>query len=186
MNNCTKCQLSKYRRNIVQGRGSLPCDICIIGEAPGNQEDIDKKAFVGGAGQLLDRLIKDAIELSYKNYVSGFYPDLPDKSYNNFCKLYFTNTVFCRPCDGIGQPNREPTAEEIFLCSENVQSIIDKTEAKHFILCGNIAEKYMKNRVSPYIKIMHPSAILRHGGIGSSYYLQELHILQKLFLELMG
>ena len=162
--NCTKCKLSDFRRNIVIGRGSLPCDVCFIGEAPGSQEDLFSEAFIGPSGKLLDEMIKEALQ-------------------NKKLSFYFTNTVMCRPCDSIGGSNREPTEEEILLCSGNVQKIIDRSKAKLFILVGNVAEKYMKNRVQPYRKIMHPSAILRHGGKQSSYYLNEMNKLKQIFKE---
>ena len=98
-------------------------------------------------------------------------------------KIYFTNTVLCRPTDLIGGPNREPMADEIFSCSENVWKIIDKVKPKRFILCGNVAEKYMKKSVGHYDKIMHPAAILRHGGKSSGYYQEVIRKLEQIFRE---
>ena len=161
--NCTNCPLYKYRRKIVHGRGFLPADVVIIGEAPGQTEDMMGMAFIGDAGQLLDRMIADADP-------GGI-------------RIYFTNTVLCRPTDKIGGPNREPTNEEIFSCSMNVREILDRTQAKRFILAGDIAEKYMKNVVVHYTKITHPSAILRLGGVNSAYYQQTVQILKQVFRE---
>jgi len=164
---CRKCNLHNFRRNVVQGRGFLPADICIIGEAPGKTEDMLNDAFVGQAGKLLDSMIHDA-----ENNID-FSP-----------KIYFTNTVLCRPTDRIGGDNRPPTKEEVFLCSQNVQEIISKTKAKEFILAGDIAEKYMKSSIKHYTKIMHPSAILRNGGKSSGYYLETIRKLKTVFRRL--
>ena len=165
---CNKCILHRYRRHVVLGRiwGAFPVDICLIGEAPGQTEDMMGEAFVGKAGRLLDSMIDDAANNT-----------------NTKPSIYFTNTVLCRPCDCTGGSNRQPTSEEIFICSENVNFIIGKTEAKHFILCGETAEKYMKKRVPHYTKIMHPAAILRHGGKSSGFYMQTVRILESLFME---
>ncbi len=54
---CKRCPLYKTRRKIVHCRGSLPCDIFFLGEAPGDSEDLLGKPFVGPAGKLLDRII---------------------------------------------------------------------------------------------------------------------------------
>jgi len=165
--NCKQCSLHKFRKNIVQGRGSLPADLCIVGEAPGKTEDMLCEAFIGQAGQLLNQIIYDTC-----NNV-GIVP-----------LIYFTNTVLCRPTDRIGGDNRQPTKEEVFLCSQNVQEIIAKTKAKEFILAGDIAEKYMKSSIKHYTKIMHPSAILRNGGKSSGYYLETVRKLETVFRRL--
>ena len=49
---CNKCILHRYRRQVVYGRGCIPADICLIGEAPGQTEDMMGKAFTGKAGIL--------------------------------------------------------------------------------------------------------------------------------------
>ena len=165
---CTKCRLHKYRRNIVHGRGSIPADIIIIGEAPGMTEDMWGEAFIGKAGQLLDQII-------YKATTECTLPHVPT--------IYFTNTVLCHPCDRRGGTNRQPTMDEILSCSENVWNIIDKVNPSYFILCGDIAEKIMKNKIKHYTKIMHPSAILRHGGRSSGYFLENVRKIQHVFEE---
>ena len=51
---CTSCNLSKTRTNVVVGKGNKSADIVIIGEGPGEQEDITGLPFVGRAGKMLD------------------------------------------------------------------------------------------------------------------------------------
>ena len=56
---CPKCELARYRTQTVPGSGPIPCDLMLIGEAPGRNEDEQGLPFVGRSGQLLDRLLTD-------------------------------------------------------------------------------------------------------------------------------
>ena len=80
--------LSLQESNFVFGEGSPDSEVMFIGEAPGFYEDREKRPFVGRAGQLLRKLIKD---LSWKEE-----------------EVYITNIVKKRPPD-----NRDPLPEEI-------------------------------------------------------------------------
>ena len=55
--NCTKCPLHKTRTNFVFGVGNENADILFVGEAPGKNEDLQGKPFVGQAGQLLNKML---------------------------------------------------------------------------------------------------------------------------------
>lgn len=84
--------------NVVLGHGSINSKVMLIGEAPGENEDIENMPFVGRAGDLLDKLLIEG-KLSRK-------------------QCYLTNLVKCRP---IGEPrgkyiNRPPSKEEIAIC----------------------------------------------------------------------
>lgn len=54
---CQKCPLSQGRTNAVPGEGSVEAELMFVGEAPGRDEDIQGKPFVGRAGQLLTKII---------------------------------------------------------------------------------------------------------------------------------
>jgi len=54
---CRKCELGSLRTNAVPGEGNPQARIMFVGEAPGGDEDIQARPFVGRAGQLLDRII---------------------------------------------------------------------------------------------------------------------------------
>jgi Uracil-DNA glycosylase len=75
---CQKCRLWKYRKNAVPGEGNNKAEIMFIGEAPGENEDIEGKPFVGAAGKLLTRLINEVLGLSRDD-------------------VFITNLVKCRP-----------------------------------------------------------------------------------------
>jgi len=88
---CEKCELSKTRANFVFGSGSANSRIMFVGEAPGRNEDLQGKPFVGQAGKLLDELLN----------LIGF-------SRN---EVFIANVLKCRP-----PQNRDPRLEEINLC----------------------------------------------------------------------
>ena len=55
---CTKCNLSKSRTNLVFGKGNVNADIVLVGEAPGKNEDLAGEPFVGRGGKLLDKILE--------------------------------------------------------------------------------------------------------------------------------
>ncbi len=90
---CTECALSQSRRNPVFGEGSPSAALMFIGEAPGLQEDIQARPFVGKAGTLLTKII-EAIGLKRED-------------------VYIANCLKCRP-----PQNRNPLPLEIVACRE--------------------------------------------------------------------
>jgi len=55
---CKKCGLAKTRNHVIFGEGNIHAPIVIIGEAPGRDEDLLGRPFVGNSGQLLDRILR--------------------------------------------------------------------------------------------------------------------------------
>ena len=84
---CRGCGLCETRTNLVFGVGNEKAELLLIGEGPGEQEDLQGEPFVGPAGKLLDDMLK-MIDL--------------DRS-----KVYIANMVKCRP-----PKNRDPLPEE--------------------------------------------------------------------------
>jgi probable DNA metabolism protein len=68
---CTRCHLYKYGTQTVFGEGPLDARIMFVGEQPGDQEDLAGRPFVGPAGQLFDRALKDAGVDRSKTYVTN-------------------------------------------------------------------------------------------------------------------
>lgn len=89
---CTRCALSRERTNIVFGEGNPDARIMFVGEAPGREEDIQARPFVGDAGQLLTKLIE---KMGFKRE-----------------DVYIANIVKCRP-----PQNRDPHEDESHACS---------------------------------------------------------------------
>ncbi|MCK4495035.1 MAG: uracil-DNA glycosylase, partial [Candidatus Aminicenantes bacterium] len=54
---CQKCPLAQSRKNAVPGEGNQKTELLFVGEAPGHDEDIQGRPFIGKAGQLLTKII---------------------------------------------------------------------------------------------------------------------------------
>lgn len=117
--NCQKCDLCKSRTNIVVDRGTHTAKIMVIGEAPGGNEDIQGKAFVGRAGRLFDQVMK-SIGLDTNK------------------EMLICNVVKCRPPE-----NRAPKAEEAQACFPFLTHQIQLVKPKIIILLGATALKYL-------------------------------------------
>jgi DNA polymerase len=74
---CQRCELCQTRNHVVFGQGPVPCDIMLIGEAPGADEDEQGIPFVGRAGQLLTKILESV--------------DIKRPS-----DIYIANTIKCR------------------------------------------------------------------------------------------
>ncbi|HOD93860.1 MAG TPA: uracil-DNA glycosylase [Clostridia bacterium] len=148
---CKRCTLWENRKNIVIGRGNKSADFMLIGEAPGEEEDRQGRAFVGKAGQLLSMALS----------AMGIEDD----------KYYICNVIKCRP-----QNNRTPYEEEIESCIQYLDRQIDMVKPKVIVLLGNIAAVSLikKNiRITqqrgtwdvykgiPVMMTYHPAALLR-------------------------
>lgn len=150
--NCTLCPYHQVRRNIVLGKGDIPCDVLFIGEAPGDSEDVTGKPFVGKAGKLLDRIINRA-----------FGP--PDK---RKYRLAFNNVVACIP--KVGDEKEEPDSECVELCKPRISEFIEIANPRMIIAVGKVAANWLepqwKDRIEynlsiKVVKIQHPASITR-------------------------
>lgn len=144
--NCDKCELCETRNRTVLARGSLPCDILFIGEAPGAGENVLGRPFVGPAGKLLDQLIRDA-ELTQ-------------------WKLAFTNLIACIPLDIHSHRKiQEPHKDHIKACSERLIEFVQLAKPKALVMVGKLSEQWVPKLVEelPQIRatLIHPAAILR-------------------------
>ena len=115
-----RSELKEGARNLVFSDGNEAAEVMIVGEAPGRNEDLEGKPFVGQAGQLLDRMF-EAINLS-RHATDGS------------SALYITNVVPWRP-----PGNRNPTPAEIRMFNPFVTRHIELIQPKLLILMGNIS-----------------------------------------------
>jgi DNA polymerase len=125
-------------------RGSIPCDVLLIGEAPGASEDVIGQPFVGPAGHLLDEQVENVM----KNL------DFPEIS---FC---FTNLVCCIP-KVHGRKITEPMEEHVDSCQQRRLEFIQLCQPKIIVSVGDLAYKYLERDELETVKITHPAAILR-------------------------
>ena len=122
---CTKCPLAKGRTNVVFGHGPVPCDLMLIGEAPGADEDEQGLPFVGRSGQLLTQILAS---------VGIKRPD----------NIYIANTVKCRPPE-----NRAPQADEQAACAPYLEAQIKYVNPKIILLAGSPAVKAILKTDAP-------------------------------------
>lgn len=158
---CMACELNKTRHNAVFADGNPEtASVVLIGEAPGENEDLRGIPFVGRAGKLLDEfLVKSG--LSREN------------------DLYIINTLKCRP-----PKNRVPTEAEKEACKKFLHAQIEIIDPKIILLCGATALKSFYKGKSSISKmrgeifeieingkkylampIFHPSYLLRNHSL---------------------
>ena len=122
------CNLKKMATNTVFSDGNSDSRIMLIGEAPGNHEDLQGIPFCGDSGKLLDEMFKSI-----------------NMTRNQF---YITNTIFWRP-----PGNRKPTLEELAICKPFVDRHIELVNPKLIILIGATAMSSIINNHEPISKI---------------------------------
>ena len=110
------CPLKAGRTQIVFGMGNADAELMFVGEAPGRDEDLQGKPFVGRAGQLLDQLLGEiGMERS---------------------TVFIANVLMCRP-----PGNRDPLPEEIEECKPYLMRKIELIEPRMICTLGNFATK---------------------------------------------
>ena len=170
--NYDECELSHTARSTVFCDGNADAEIMLIGEAPGNQEDIEGKPFVGKSGQLLDKILK-TINIDRTN-------------------CYISNIIPWRP-----PGNRNPTAEEISMCLPFIKKHIELVNPKILLLVGSISSKSILNKnlgitklrgewhiykdgdiEIPALPIFHPAYLLRRPN-NKSYVMRDILLFKR-------
>lgn len=149
--NCTRCPLHQARTNIVHTEGNRKARLMFVGEAPGADEDVQSRPFVGRAGQLLTKII-EAIGFKRDDVLIG-------------------NVNRCRP-----PGNRPPTAEEVSMCKPFLLREIAAVQPEVIVVLGNTAMRNLldikqgitrvRGQFQDYhgVKVMptfHPAYLLR-------------------------
>ena len=170
---CRACGLSETRHNVVFGVGPADARILLIGEGPGEQEDLRGEPFVGPAGKLLDDMLS-IIDLD-----------------RTIC--YIANIVKCRP-----PRNRNPLETEQEACIHWLRSQTKLIRLKIIVCLGRIAAQKI---ITPELRIgrdhglwcarggvqmmatYHPSALLRDPSKRPDAF-DDLKELQRKILEI--
>jgi len=165
--------LSDGARQAVFARGNPDANLMVIGEAPGRDEDIQGKPFVGPAGQLLDRML-GAIALGADDF-------------------YVTNVINWRLAN-----NRDPKPAEIETCRPFIEKHIELAEPKVLLLVGGVSMTsmtgltgIMKNRGQwqdvtiagtsyPALPLYHPAFLLRRPELKKDAWRDLLSLREKL------
>ena len=116
---CTACGLCRSRKNTVFGVGSLKARWLIVGEAPGENEDIAGQPFVGQAGKLLDNMLR-AVDL--------------DRTQDGAAGAYITNVLKCRP-----PANRNPEPQEVAQCAPFLLRQVELLQPAVILALGKFA-----------------------------------------------
>jgi DNA polymerase len=155
---CQACSLCGPRQQTVFGVGALHAQWMIVGEAPGEQEDLRGEPFVGAAGQLLDRMLA-ALQLS------RVADRAPERS------VYIANTLKCRP-----PRNRNPGPQEMAQCEPFLVRQIELLRPRLILAMGRYAVQALlrsdepigrlRGRVHryqgvPLVVTYHPAYLLR-------------------------
>lgn len=157
--NCKNCNLWKNATQTVFGEGLNNAKIMIVGEQPGDQEDLQGKPFVGPAGNLMDTLLKE-VGIDRK-------------------KVYVTNAVkhFKWKPRGKRRIHQKPSSAEIAACKPWLEAEIAAVRPKVIVCLGATAAQSLLGKgfrvtqshgefvPSPHaehtVATVHPSAILR-------------------------
>ena len=156
---CKNCDLWKLGTQTVFGEGAAHSKLMLVGEQPGDQEDLAGKPFVGPAGKLLDNALVEA----------GI-----DRK-----KVYVTNAVkhFKWEPRGKRRIHKKPNAREITACRPWLEAEISLVKPKVIVCLGATAAQallgpkfkvtrqrgqFIESTLAPYIMAtVHPSSILR-------------------------
>jgi uracil-DNA glycosylase len=122
---CQACKLCEGRRNTVFGVGPQQADWLVIGEAPGENEDLQGEPFVGQAGKLLDNMLR-ALGLDRRENV------------------YIANVLKCRP-----PGNRNPEPEEIAQCEPFLRRQVELVQPKIILAMGRFAVQSLLQTTEP-------------------------------------
>lgn len=157
--NCT-CELKKTATQAVFGDGNADSDIVFIGEAPGKNEDLEGRPFVGAGGKFLAEML-ESIKMKRED-------------------IYITNIVKYRPPN-----NRDPLPEEKEACNEWLMSELKIINPKLIVFLGRhsmmrffpeekISDVHGKlliknitelNKKQAFLPLYHPAAALYNGGL---------------------
>ena len=170
LKDCRRCKLYKERNHIVFGEGNEDARLMLIGEAPGHEEDLQGRPFVGAAGHLLDNMLK-AINLSRR-------------------EVYIANIVKCRP-----PQNRKPERDEIEACKPFLLKQIDIIKPSIICTLGSTATQTLLEAKTPITKLrghiydfsgikliptFHPAYLLRNPYQKKGAW-EDLKLIEKIY-----
>lgn len=158
---CDKCYLKEVRRRTVLLRGEVPCDVLLVGEAPGRSEDDLGAPFVGPAGQLLDQILARSIPVGVR--------------------VAITNLIACIPLTDDGKKLTEPPVEAVEACTPRLLDVIKVADPKVVVCVGTEARDWLDQKYSrcipcdrPLVDVLHPAYILRQNFVQQGLLAQQV------------
>ena len=141
---CTACGLCQSRTQTVFGSGAAKAHWLVVGEAPGEQEDLQGEPFVGPSGALLDHMLA-ALKLTRAELPAEGAATADLQAHRH---VYIANTVKCRP-----PRNRNPTAEELAACEPFLLRQIELLQPRIILALGAFAIKALLRSDEPVGKL---------------------------------
>ncbi|MGE0349405.1 uracil-DNA glycosylase [Hydrogenophaga sp.] len=126
---CQACGLCKNRKNTVFGVGDVRADWMIVGEAPGENEDLQGEPFVGAAGQLLDNMLRAVGR---------------DRAGEGAQGAFIANVLKCRP-----PANRNPLPDEVAQCEPYLARQVALVQPKVIVAMGRFAVQSLLKTTEP-------------------------------------
>jgi DNA polymerase len=176
---CVRCpHLVRSRTQVVFGVGNPEAELMFVGEAPGEDEDLQGEPFVGKAGQLLTKIIS---AMGYERE-----------------QIYIANVLKCRPDMPLGESgNRKPRADEMQTCLPYLKQQIDIIQPRALVALGATAMEGLLGEVKPMAQLRgrwhsfqeiplmatyHPAYLLRNQSMTEKRKVWEdmLLVLEKL------
>jgi DNA polymerase len=147
VSHCQACILSETRTQTVFGVGSRQAHWLIVGEAPGEQEDLKGEPFVGAAGRLLDQMLRPL----------GLTRDsAPDAAPSQ--QVYIANTLKCRP-----PGNRNPQPDELERCEPFLLRQVDLLQPRIIVAMGRFAIQQLLRSTEPVGRLR--GRVHRYAGV---------------------
>jgi len=149
---CERCRLAEGRMTVVFGEGDRSADLLVVGEAPGYEEDMSGRPFVGRAGKLLDKMLA----------AIGFQRE----------EVFICNVLKCRP-----PGNRDPLVDEVAACRPYLHRQVELIRPKAICAFGRFAAQtllasdrsltHLRGGTHeflgvPVVVTYHPAALLRN------------------------
>jgi len=146
---CRACALCHGRTNTVFGVGDVSAEWMVVGEAPGEQEDLQGEPFVGPSGQLLDNMLK-AVGLSRHAGASGAPAAAPEPggAPTALRGVYIANVVKCRP-----PGNRNPHPDEVAQCDAYLARQVALVRPRIILAMGRFAVQSLLQTAEPIGKL---------------------------------
>ena len=150
---CKRCKLCKARKRLVFGEGDEKARVVFVGEAPGRDEDLEGRPFIGKAGKLLTKIIQNGMGLTRE-------------------KVYICNVVKCHP-----PGNRDPEKDETDACLPFLKQQLKIINPEVIFVLGRVAgqnllgKQFMISRERgkwfeymdiPLMPTYHPAYLLRN------------------------
>jgi DNA polymerase len=136
--NCHLCHLSKYRANVLFGRGDINSNIMFIGDEPSICEDETGEFYAGRTGALLMKMIESVLDVRAN-------------------EVYITNLVKCKTA------HNQVTNEDANACRAYLLKQVELVKPKLIVALGQSSYEYLTNDNTPFAKVR--GQIVNHNGL---------------------